>query len=491
MENIKNFELLEEQLKNNEISWYPFENELHYEIIKDFTKDKKSQLEDIAKTINENDRLILMLDNRLGVANVCENNKNIDNLFNKYEIERLLELLGFKYRKFYYPLPNFIIPNVVFTDKHLPNLETINRNLTFYNNSTIITNSQNDIFKEIIKTDDKLFKIFANSYFIECSKKEFLDNEIEFVSFSNIRKEEYQIQTIIKNNNVYKKNSNEKSIEHINNIAKNIDIMNEREISTLDSYENGCIISDYQKDRETFEGFIIKEAKNNNVEYAEQLIKDFYEELKQKLEIVKENINVFDKYEIEYKEEIQNLNFVKYGLWDLVFQNAFYIDEKFYFYDQEWIENNVPVEFIMYRSYKYSAEIQKIISKESFYSIVGINNYIAELFDKLDICLQEKIRDNNNWNIHAYSNNYEQVIQQIKEQKEQMNNEALILLNQKDAYIKKLEDTIMDQDAIIKNYEKQVIEKDNKIQLMENSRIWKIRNVLKGKNKGENNESKR
>lgn len=482
MENSKNFELLEEQLKNNEISWYPFEDAVHYEIIKEFTKDKKQQLEDISKTIDENDRVILMMNNRLGVVNICENNESINNLFNKNELEDLLDSLGFKYRKFYYPLPNYTIPNVIFTDKHLPNLETINRNITFYNDTAIITNDQNEIFKEIIKLDNRLFAVFTNSFFVECSKKEFEDNAIEFVSFSNIRKEEYQIQTIIKNNSVYKKNSNEKSKGHINNIVNNIGIMNEKGIATLDSYKENCIVSSYQRDKDTLEWVIVKEAQNNGVECAKQLIKDFYEELKQKLEIIEKNDNVFDKYNIEYKDtEIEQLNFVKNGLWDLVFQNAFYIDKKFYFYDQEWYEENIPVEFIMYRSYKYSAQIQKIISKEDYYAIIGINDSIVELFDKLDMYLQEKIRDDNSWNIHAYSNNYLQIIQQIKDQKEQMNKEALILLNQKDAYIKKLEDTIKEQDSIIKNHEKQMAEQDNKIQLMENSIIWKIRNVLRGK----------
>ena len=87
---------------------------------------------------------------------------------------------------------------------------------------TLEKNEQNSEFIKIIRQNPELFKIFANSFFIECSKSEFKDNEIEFVSFSNMRKEKYRINTIIKGEYVYKGAINDKALEHILNIKKNI-----------------------------------------------------------------------------------------------------------------------------------------------------------------------------------------------------------------------------------------------------------------------------
>ncbi len=41
------------------------------------------------------------------------------------------------YQPVYYPLPNWKTPNVIFTDLHLPDQETISRNIQFFSNRKI------------------------------------------------------------------------------------------------------------------------------------------------------------------------------------------------------------------------------------------------------------------------------------------------------------------------------------------------------------------
>ena len=446
-------------------------------------KEASEQFEILLENLKENGKILLVENNRDSVKNICIENR-VNNLYSLKQIEELLSRNGLNYRKNYYVLQDYKTANVIFTDKHLPNKETINRNLTFYKEENIVTNNENKIYKEILKLDNNLFKLFVNSYFIECSRSEFEDNGIEFVSFANIRKEKYQIQTIIKDENVYKTFANEFAKNHIELIKKNIDIMNKQGINTLDSYNENEIISNYQKDKETFEEYLLKQVEENKMENAKQLIKDFYNELKEKLEIIKAQDTVLDKYKIKYDEEnMNNLTFIKYGLWDLLFQNAFYIDGNIFFYDQEWFEENVPLEFILYRSYKYSERVQAVFRKELFYEIIGINNKNVEIFDLLDNCLQERTRNENNWNIHANPNYVEKAIKNINEQKEQMRKEAVQLLIQKDSYIKQLEDMIKqinnDNEIKIKELERQIEEKQATITYMENSRVWKLSKTLR------------
>ena len=207
--------LLKEQLKDNIISWYPMEENVQYIILKNFCKKDVNKLKEVVNSLNENGKILILMNNRLAIRNVCIKDLENEDLFNKKEIEELLDNLGLKHRKIYYPMPDFQMTNVIFTDKHLPDEETISRNIVFNEQYNIEFNKENQIYKNILKQDTNLFKIFANSYFIECSKNEFEDNEIEFVSFSNMRKEEYRIKTIIKGDYVYKQNLNEKSIAHI------------------------------------------------------------------------------------------------------------------------------------------------------------------------------------------------------------------------------------------------------------------------------------
>ncbi len=497
MEYNQGLELLKQQLKDNIINWYPMEDNTQYIILKEFSKKDEYKLKEAVEKLNDKGRILILMDNRLGIKNVCIKDCQIEELYSRKEIEKLLNQIGLRYRKFYYPLPNCEMTNVIFTDNHLPDEETISRNISFYKVEDVELNKENDVYKNILKEDISLFKIFANSFFIECSKNEFQDNNIEFVSFSNMRKEEYRIKTIIKGDYVYKQSLNEKSIDHIKNIERNIDILNKCNINTLDRYENLKIISAYQKNKDTLDKVLIKKLKQGDVEEAKAIMKNLYIELQQKLEVIETDKNVCDKYDIQYEaEDIKNLKFIKYGFWDMILQNIFYIDGKYFFYDQEWFEENIPIEFIIYRMIIYCPEFVKNLNLKKFLMEFNITDKNISLFQILDNKLQEKTRSDSNWKIHIQINNFNNVLENLnarceevknlKEDKEKITEDCKKLLNEKDARIKFLEDNM-------ENTVKLLHEKENKITLMENSTSWKITEPLRkirGR-KGAKNENKR
>ncbi len=483
MENNQDFKLLEKQIENNITDWYPFKDDTDYIILKDFSKDNIEELELSANNLKENGKILILMDNNLSVNSICTNNIDKDKLFNRKEIENILDKNGLIYRKFYYPLPDCKMTNVIFTDKHLPDRETITRNIKFYEENEIEKNAQNTEFKKILDQDSNLFKIFANSFFIECSKNQFEDNEIEFVSFSNMRKEEYRIKTIIKGDKVYKQAGNDLSKGHIEQIKKNIDILNKVNLNTLDRYEDTTIISSYQENRDTLDKNIIDKLKNGQVDDVKILINDLFKELKEKLIIVNPEINVFDKYEIKYEQKnIENLTFIKYGLWDTIFQNIFFIDDQYFFYDQEWIEENMPIEFIIYRAFKYNQELQNFLDVKEIYKDFNINEENLKLFIDLDNKLQEKTRSELNWKLHTNSINIykdSNIIQNLKEQSNQKEQErknieedCKKLLNEKDSRIKFLEDNMEQTCTLLK-------QKEEELERIKNSTSWKITEPLR------------
>ena len=94
------------------------------------------------------------------------------------------------------------------------------------------------------------------------------------------------------------------------------------------------------------------------------------------------------------------MHFIKNGLWDLIFQNTFYINNELYFYDQEWYEENIPVEFIVYRAITYFGELHRYISKEKLLEKLNLLE-MKEIFEKLDNSIQLEIRDEEMWNLHT------------------------------------------------------------------------------------------
>ena len=342
-----------------------------------------------------------------------------------------------------------------------------------------LNKAKNDKQKEIINSLKNGEKKLTDISCINSSYKTLLNNGI----LKEILEEEYRIKTIIKGDYVYKQNLNEKSIAHIKMIEKNIDILKKCDINTLDRYENSTIISAYQKDKNTLDKILIEKLKQGNVEEIKRIMKNLYLELQNKLEVVETDKNVFDKYKIEYeKEDINNLTFIKYGFWDMILQNIFYIDNKYFLYDQEWIEENIPIEFLVYRTIAYNPEVIKHLNLKELLNEFNITDKNISLFQILDNKLQEKTRNETAWKIHTQVNNVDKIlsslnaksdeIKKLQNDKEIITQECQKLLNEKDARIKFLEDNMETTVQLLH-------EKENQILLMKNSTSWKITEPLR------------
>lgn len=423
-------------------------------------EEQEEKLHDIIKYAKSKVKLdgtiLLVTDNKLGLQRSNYNRKeNGKNYVTKKEIESIvLNETKFKNVKFYYPLPNYKIPNVIFTDKHLPSRESIQRDLTIYDENEILTLEERRSFIKLVDEEKELFGIFANSYIVEISNKS--DNEIELISFGNSRKEKYRMKTIMKKDFVEKYPVNPKDTNHLQEIKTNIEILKKSKINLLDESENDFIRSKVVREVKTCDKVLIELAKNKKYDELVEKIKKFFKEISNKLEENKEISNtIFEKYNIEINEEQKSkLHFVKNCIYDLIFQNAFYLNNEFYFYDQEWREENAPYEFIIFRAINYLANSSKYIDRNLLYEKMKIKEYVKS-FEKLEQILQNEIVDENIWKIHAINhtnidvmhNNYEQIIVKKDEEIQQLHNEVTKL--------------------------------NSKIQLMENSKSWKITKPLR------------
>ena len=146
----------------------------------DFLKTIKSLLKDDGK-------LLIAIENQFGMKYFSgveedhtnkiydgitgyENKKGI-RTFGKNELKEILQKSGYTYTKFYYPMPDYKLPNIIFSDEYLPNEENIkNYNPYLSNEGSETQSDEKEAYKDIIK--NKQFDFFANSFFIEASQKE-------------------------------------------------------------------------------------------------------------------------------------------------------------------------------------------------------------------------------------------------------------------------------------------------------------------------------
>ena len=399
-----------------------------------FVKEEKKYnafnkfLEIAYSLLKDNGNILIAVDNKFAIRNfsgatfngsksfeIIEGKVKNSGIFSKKKLVDLLDNSKFDSYKFYYPFPDYKLPSVIYTDAYLPNKNSNKlKYLLYYNPKDTIIFNELDVIKEIVK-DEKL-DYFSNSYFVEISKNKENLCKAKFVSFNNFRKKKNKLITKIYDDYAIKQNIYEEGIEHIKNIEKYINILKENGINIIDEVKENTIYSKYQK-LSNLNDVIIEYILDKNIESALDIIDNWYKFMKDKFsnfiidynnESIREK-DVFDKYLVEVaKEKKDKLTFLEYGFFDLIFENIF-VDMKdgkindLLVYDQEWCENNLPIEFILYRAlnnlFYYNNKISKYLFLEELYKRYNIEEFINE-FKELENRIQDDLTDKEIVNIY-------------------------------------------------------------------------------------------
>ena len=374
----------------------------------------KDLLEFSKKCIKNSGKILLAMQNKFGMKywtgdkfEDCDSDfssitASMPNIVSYNKIKTILDELKLKY-KFYYPLPDYKYTNVIYTDEFMPDNDSIDaRILTYCENGEMLNFSEREAFKQLIIDDAKMFPFFSNSYFIEISNTNSFE-EIKYVSYGITRNEEFRIKTIVGKNVVYKTANSKKAEEHIQNVKNNINILKNCKIDCLDKYDNNKIISKYLKDATSFDKVLMDIYNNSGLDGVMNKIIDYKVSILNKLSFEDVKNTVFEKYSIKIDKELKDkLHFTKNGVFDLIFQNCLVKNNKIYVYDQEWFEEDVPVEFILYRAIFYFTDLKEKEDINIVYEKLGLSDYV-NVFEELETKLQEKILDKEIWKLHEDS----------------------------------------------------------------------------------------
>jgi SAM-dependent methyltransferase len=145
----------------------------------------KTFLENAKSYLKPNGKLLIAIENKFGMkywAGAREdhtgrlfdgiedypNNEGIKT-FGKQEFIELLESAGFKNTKFYYPMPDYKLPKIIFSDEYLPRIDDLfDIYSPNFDQDRYVLFNEREAFKNVIK--NKQFPFFANSFFVEVSQ---------------------------------------------------------------------------------------------------------------------------------------------------------------------------------------------------------------------------------------------------------------------------------------------------------------------------------
>lgn len=384
--------------------------------------------------LSSSGRLILGMDNRLGLRYFCGDrdpftNRNFDGIenyrripkedrkdlqgrnYSKEEICDLLYTSGWKNRKFYSVLPNLDLPQLIYSEDYLP-VEALDiRYFPMYNHPDTVFLEEEFLYKDII--NNGLFHTMANSYLIELSNDNTYEN-VKHVTVSMDRGREKAMATIIRDNEIVEKRAlYHDGIHRLREIKENEEDLRAHGIVVLEGkYENDSYTMPYM-DSEISVTYFRKLAKEN--------LDKFKDEVSRFRELILQSSEHIDA--AMEKGELGII--LKKGYVDLVPLNCFYVNGAFVFYDQEFYEENYPANVIILRTieliYAGDPEMEAILPRQCFYEKFGMIDHM-DMWYRMAREFTEKLR--NQRELRSFHERYQRNLATIHTNRQRINYSA-------------------------------------------------------------------
>lgn len=494
------------QLKENVFAWYQFkentsavlfsEDKAYEDILRAKVKlvlpeesfdyaifiGEEAILEKIEKMKNsfhENTQIIVIDNNPLSIQELSNypSNRELLKHSKKVSIATLKEKMkefGFTKSETYYAFPNYQFVDMLFYKNYAIHAEQMQKYIPTIKETEIKILDEVDFLRKVATFDKNTLDIFANSYFIEFSKQE-IEHNINFVSFNNTRKEAYRLMTTIREDVVEKVAVKDKAQPHLENMKKNIAVLKNENIQLLDYVQNDACYSKLIQNQQTLDMIL--------AEHFEDL--DFITQkflqlktilLKNAINYTDEVQNSLEKYAID-QTKIKHLNFLQNAWIDLIPKNCFLLDNEMYFFDQEWKQEFLPVDFVIYRGIINCYDLVKKIDVNKLYEKLNLTEYIPT-FEKINQIIMNDILDQDLYNqlLAKTQQTMKQVIEQknmYEKQIEDFKTEDI----QKTKVIKALEDENLKKENVIQDLQNEEKSKAEYIKLLENIKTQKEQEI--------------
>lgn len=177
--------------------------------------------EQLSAMLSGCDRLILYFDNPLSIHLFAQGRPAFAEAEQAEKIRRHLDQVvketgQMLQNRWYYPYPNTEFPVALFSDDHLPSMGECDDNRYHFDGARLELFEEREAVDALTKAH--LYPVFAHAYALVLSK---LQEELPvYVRFSNERREDAQIRTLLYRDHVEKQAMTEQAIPHIARMAK-------------------------------------------------------------------------------------------------------------------------------------------------------------------------------------------------------------------------------------------------------------------------------
>lgn len=340
--------------------------------------DYARYLKKVSGLLKEDGILLLAVDNRLGLKYFCgakeaHGGKAFEGIahypqgtraysFSRSELKDIVKKAGLAQIQFYYPLPDYKLPQLIYSDDHLPEQNLKERLIPYYLEHNTLVASEQELYRDVV--ENGAFPFFANSFLVECGRggesgtrdcvehKALLQERVIYAAVSTDRgRSRGYATTIRKNGSVRKtplfpegKENARRLYECINDLKMHRIPVVEHTMLPDGSLELPFIpwptLSNY-----------IKEIIREDQEEFLSLIDWIYEYILQASETVPEET----ENKLPGLKDLDCGPILKKAYMELIPLNCFYNPDtkEFLYFDQEFVRENYPAQYVLFRAIHY------------------------------------------------------------------------------------------------------------------------------------------
>jgi len=267
--------------------------------------------------------------------------------FTRKEVEQIWEMAGYQNKKIYYPLPDYRLPQLIYTDRYLPEKNLRERLIPYYPDHISILYNENMLYDDLI--ENAVFPFFANSFLIEASYDGELGKAV-YAAVSTDRGKERSFATVIyEDDSVAKISLYEDGKENAIKLYENIQDIAAHGLKTVPQSVDGMkiimpriyapMLSNYIKDR------IVQ-----NPEEVKGLVERLWQNILRSSEEIDASENIL------MTQDTKNLPWgpvLKKVYMELIPLNCFYLNKEFVYFDQEFVREKYPAKYALFRAIHY------------------------------------------------------------------------------------------------------------------------------------------
>ena len=271
--------------------------------------------------------------------------------FSKAGLDELVRESGFAQVYFYYPMPDYKLPTVIYSQEYLPRDSNM-FNMQYYyapDDSTLVA-QEGKIYADLIR--NRVFEFFANSFLIECTDQG-STGDVTFASLSSKRFPEYRIGTRFTARGTVEKFalSDSKGQAHIQEIPDNENALKQRGLKVWTSRQKESVLETEYFDAPTLEETLLEAYRRKDGDDIRGLWNRIYREILQSSPEVSWEENLIYTFDLGIVPQPGKYGpILETGYLDMIPRNAFYKDKEIYWFDQEWKLEHVPAGFVLYRA---------------------------------------------------------------------------------------------------------------------------------------------